>query len=245
MLKNKLNYNMNLDIHILAKPADVATAICKRITSIANISNTLHIAISGGSTPALLFTQLAYKTYANINWKNVHFYWVDERCVSPINDESNYKMAKAKLFSIISIPSKNIHRIKGENEANEEALRYSNEIAQQLPIYNGLPQFDIILLGLGDDGHTASIFPNQITLLTDTRIAVVATHPKTAQKRISLTGSIINNAKYVAFMVMGAEKANIVNQIITLNNTEYPAAHIRPSYGMLEWFLDQEAAKML
>ncbi len=170
----------------------------------------------------------------------------DERCVPPDSEESNYKMANESLFKNISIPKENIFRIKGENDPIKETKRYEEVLKSNLLSLNGIPQFDLILLGLGEDGHTASIFPNQVNLFYSARLCEVAVHPQTKQKRITLTGKIINNAKHVVFLITGKNKANILSKIIDLNNSQgvYPASLVNPKNGKLTWFLDLEASKM-
>jgi 6-phosphogluconolactonase len=136
-----------------------------------------------------------------------------------------------------------IHRIKGEANPDEEAKRYGFEIQSLIPMKNGWPQFDLIMLGLGDDGHTASIFPDQMQLLNSEDITGIATHPVTGQQRITLTGKVLNNAKKVAFLVSGASKGRIFDEIIhnSINSSVYPASHIRPE-GELHWFIDKDLA---
>ena len=140
-----------------------------------------------------------------------------------------------------------IHRIIGENEPAEEAERYSEEIKSNLVINNGLPQFNLIILGMGDDGHTASIFPDQMALINSSKICEVAKHPISGQKRITLTGPVINNAIQVVFLVTGESKANRIREIHykEQNSNQYPAAHINAGDGQLIWFLDEAAAKYL
>ena len=203
-----------------------------------------HVALSGGSTPKIVFDTLADAYGENINWKNVHFYWGDERCVPPTDEQSNYKMTKEHLFDKIDVPEDNIHRILGENDPKGEAMRYANLLEINLDRVEGVPQFDLIILGMGDDGHTASIFPHEIELWDAEDHCVVATHPDSGQKRVSLNGAVINTAKEVAFLVTGAakeEKVAIIHQEKE-GFKQYPAALVKPKSGNLLWFLDKEAA---
>lgn len=205
------------------------------------------VALSGGSTPRVLFKHWAERYRDRIPWEKIHFFWGDERCVPPDHPESNYGMTKALLLDRIDIPKENIHRIRGEENPLLEAERYGEEIRRWVKIKDGTPVFDLILLGMGEDGHTASIFPNQMELLTDANICQVATHPDTGQQRITLTGPVINNAELVTFLVTGSTKAAIVREIITQadNRRQYPAAFIQPNPGELCWFLDQAAAQAI
>jgi len=226
---------------------ELALQFSRYLAIVLSSKETLHIALSGGSTPKVVFDELAANFQPDINWHNVHLYWGDERCVSPSDNESNYKMTVAHLLSKIDIPKKNIHRIKGENEPNYEAKRYAALITDNLPTQNGLPQFDFIILGMGDDGHTASIFPHEIDLWYSKKICEVATHPISGQKRISLTGQIINNAQIVAFLVAGENKAKRLEEIKQndAQAKQYPASLVAPKSGRLVWFVDQAAAALI
>ena len=206
----------------------------------------VNIALSGGSTPKFFFQKLV-SLKDKFKWERIYFFWGDERCVPPDDPESNYGMAKEYLFDHIEIPGDNIKRIKGENNPNFEAKRYSEIIKKNIPEVNGLPCFEIMILGLGEDGHTASIFPDQMELLSSDDICTLASHPATKQNRITLTGKVINNSKKIFFLVTGKNKSSVVSEIINekRNFLEYPAYHIKSLNGELVWFLDKEAASAL
>jgi len=205
----------------------------------------VHIALSGGSTPKIVFDELAANFIEDIDWGHVHLYWGDERCVDPTDGQSNYRMTVEHLISKIAIPEENIHRMKGENDPEYEARRYSAILDEVLPKVHGVPQFDLVILGMGDDGHTASIFPYQIDLWHSDKNCEVAVHPDSGQQRISITGGIINNADTVAFLVTGENKAEKFNEIQnqTGNYKNYPASLVNPTSGRLLWFLDEAATK--
>ena len=206
-----------------------------------------HVAISGGSTPNVLFSALASKYADSILWQKTHFWWVDERMVPPGDSESNYGAANKFLFSKIVIPAENIHRIKGENDPLTEADNYSHQITKTLKIQSGQPVFDLVFLGIGEDGHTASIFPNQLDLLTSDKICEVAHHPVTNQIRVTLTGQVLNNAAKICFLVTGANKAGRLSEI-WLNDEkalQLPASHIHPINGELFWYADKSATQLL
>lgn len=207
----------------------------------------INFALSGGSTPKNIFKLLANNYRDSINWNKINFFWSDERCVPPDDDESNYKMAYDNLLSKISVPEENVFRIKGENDSEVEAKNYSEQIRTVLPQKNQLPQFDLIMLGLGEDGHTASIFPDQIHLLNANNVCSVATHPITKQKRITFAGKVINNARNIVFIVTGNNKSKIVDDILNQkeDSKNYPASFIKPINGNLFWLLDKEAASLL
>lgn len=208
---------------------------------------TFHVALSGGSTPKIVFDVLAENFSDKVDWKKVHFYWGDERCVPPSDDESNYKMTVEHLFSKIELPKENIHRILGEKDPKGEALRYANLLEINLDRVEGVPQFDLVILGMGDDGHTASIFPHEIELWDAEDHCVVATHPDSGQKRVSINGKVINTAKEVAFLVTGASKSEKVKAVVekTEGSEAYPASLVNPASGNLVWFSDEEAAAEL
>jgi 6-phosphogluconolactonase len=209
----------------------------------------LNLSLSGGSTPQSLFKYWAENNDGTINWQQIAFFWGDERCVPSGDPMSNYGVAKEQLFDKVpQIDKELIHYIHGENTPSEEAVRYGKVLDTYLPKENGIPCLDILMLGMGGDGHTASIFPNQIELWDSPQNCVPVKHPDTGMPRISFTGKIINNARNIAFLATGAGKAEKVKQVIEqreLAAATYPAARVHPEHGELYWFLDEEAAKLL
>lgn len=206
------------------------------------------IAISGGNTPQRFYKVLSARDntdYDKVNWKRVHIFWCDERCVPPSDADSNYGLAFTNFLKNIRIPEKNIHRIRGENVPEDEVKRYSAEIRKFVPLRYGLPGFDWVFLGLGEDGHTASIFPGQPALLSSDNDCGMAFHPVTGQRRISLTAKTLNNAGRITFIVTGASKCDKVGKILKHlpGSEKYPASHIIPASGRLEWYLDTMAAQ--
>ncbi|MEL6134228.1 MAG: 6-phosphogluconolactonase [Bacteroidota bacterium] len=236
---------MNPTQHIYPSQEEVAAAFAQALAAhITFEEKPFHLALSGGSTPKLLFAHLAENYKHEIPWEQVHLWWGDERCVPPDHEESNYRMTKEFLLDAIAIPEANVHRVRGEDEPSAEALRYGQEIQQHLEDRDGLPAFDMIMLGMGTDGHTASIFPNNMALLASAQICEVATHPDSGQKRVTLTGKTLNAAKEVAFLVTGASKKEKVAMILNekVGYQAYPVAHIQPTEGHLSWYLDEAAA---
>ncbi|WP_320113475.1 6-phosphogluconolactonase [Draconibacterium orientale] len=237
------------EVKIYSKPKDVYKAIAKAIIKMVQNSNqeVFDIALSGGNSPKGLFKKISKKYADRIPWERIHLWWGDERCVPPTDEQSNYKMTVDYLLSNISIPEENIHRIKGEEDPEQEALRYSQEMEQSLNSRGKDPVFDLIILGLGDDGHTASIFPDQMELFEDEQSCAVAVHPLTGQKRITITGNVLNNANQVFFLVTGSNKALRVSEIMNDNDAAQllPAYYISPKNGILTWFLDDEAAAQI
>lgn len=206
-----------------------------------------NLVLSGGSTPKHIFQYLALHFKEKIDWNKINIFWGDERCVPSNSTESNFKMADESLLSKINIPEKNIFRIMGEEKPDEEAERYSKVIEKNVTLENSKPRFDLIMLGLGEDGHTASIFPDQLELLEDENICSVSVHPVTKQNRITLTGKVINNAKNIIFIATGKNKGKIVSEILNNRNhsKKYPADFIEPVYGNMIWLLDEAAASLL
>lgn len=204
------------------------------------------MALSGGSTPIAMFKQLAETTLLE-DWEQVHIYWGDERCANPDDEQSNFGNAKKYLIDPLGIPDKQVHRIRGEEDPVREAERYGDMLREQLPVEYGLPVFDWIWLGVGEDGHTASIFPDQIELWKAETTCVVATHPESGQRRISLSGGVINAARRISFIVAGARKSAVINDIVMKEGRylDYPAFYVNPNSGNLEWFLDKDATNWL
>jgi len=228
--------------HILKSPQDLANAFAIQLIKWINETpgNTFHLALSGGTTPSILYRLLAEKYSNKVPWQKIHFWWGDERMVPPGNPDSNFGVVNKLIFSKFKLSPDQIHRIKGEEEPIAEAKRYGLEMEKLIPLVNNLPAFDLILLGLGEDGHTASIFPDQIQLMESDEITGIAMQPITGQQRITLTGRVLNNAKKVAYLVSGESKASIFNQVIHGSERAlvYPAAHIHPD-GELHWFVDE------
>ena len=160
---NNLKY-MSYKFHVFDTPIEVARAIAERIQTEVKVKNKLslpfNIAISGGNTPRILFNLLADEFLESIPWHLVRLFWVDERCVPPTHPESNFGMTFESLLKFVSIPDGNIFRMQGELDPQTEAIRYQQLLENELTLENGFPVFDMVLLGMGDDGHTASIFPS-------------------------------------------------------------------------------------
>lgn len=205
-----------------------------------------NIAVSGGTTPEAIFRNLPCLKDGTIKWNSIRLFWVDERCVPPDDPESNYRMVKKSLIENINIPGANIFRIRGEAEPAVESDRYGALLADELPLMNNIPRFDLVILGLGTDGHTASIFPHNIFLFSSAVNCAVSAHPASGQKRITITGRVINNAANVVFLIKGQEKADIVRALISGDNySEYPASLVNPVNGDLTWLTDIHAAQLI
>ena len=239
---------MNSNIHIFENPEKTAKAVAELILTKAEEklkrSLPFNIAVSGGNTPKLLFSVLASEYELKIPWHFIRLFWVDERCVPPTHPESNFGMTYESLLKNVPIPDNNIFRMIGEADPEKEAKRYQELLKTQLPLNKPVPQFDLILLGMGDDGHTASIFPNDLSLLDSEQFVVTSIHPVTDQKRITLTGTTINHAEEVVFLITGSSKTEILDQISNQKPgyKNYPASYIHSQNGAAQFYLDKAAA---
>lgn len=237
------------DVRVFPDPDALSRAaaevLCSLVTAPGPGEN-FTIALSGGSTPRRLYSLLGSSPYRQtIPWQRVHFFWADERCVPPDHRESNYRMAKEMFLSRISPPEQNLHRIPGEAGALAAAALYEKELVRFFP-GNREPRFDMILLGAGTDGHTASLFPGFPGVQEKKRLAVPVHLDAPGPDRVTLTLPVLNNASHVVFLATGAEKAGIVSEIVEHGNRKgYPAGMIQPIHGTLTWMIDQKAGSAL
>jgi 6-phosphogluconolactonase len=203
-------------------------------------------ALSGGSTPKALYSLLAAPEYKeSIPWSKVHLFWGDERCVPPDHQDSNYRMAREALLSKITIPTDNVHRMAGEKDPQVAAAEYEEQLKMFFQLTAGaLPRFDLILLGIGEDGHTASLFPGNAALEETQRLVVAPYIEKFQTYRITLSLPVINEAAVILFLIAGKSKSAIVKKILEANGeaSRLPAARVQPKNGKLIWLMDQEAA---
>jgi 6-phosphogluconolactonase len=201
----------------------------------------MHMALSGGNTPRRMHEFLAES--AGIDWSHVHVYWGDERTVGPDHQESNFRMARESLLDRVDIPAGNIHRMRGEADPDEAAQEYEQILREMFDIEPpALPRLDINVLGVGDDGHTASLFPGTAALKERERWVVANVVPQQDTTRITLTYPVLNNAALTLFLVSGSGKAEAVRRVLSTDEEDKPpAAFVQPE-GDVIWFLDQEAA---
>ena len=212
-------------------PQDVANAFTNRLIELLNqaktAGTTATVCLSGGSTPKLFFKTLA-REHAETDWSPLHFFWGDERCVPADSEESNYGEAARLFLNNANIPAENIHAVDGTIEPAAAAKAYQQQIeAVVTKDSSGVPAFDLMVLGMGDDGHTASIFPHQMELLASENICEVATHPTSGQKRVTVTGKVIAASKEICFLITGANKADVLAQILQdqPGSEKYPTRH--------------------
>jgi len=204
----------------------------------------MTIALSGGSTPRGFHEMLA--TLPGIDWTRVHVFWGDERTVSPDSDQSNYRMAHETLLSKVEIPDESIHRMRGEDDPEQAARDYEQILADVCKVEApAFPRLDINILGMGPDGHTASLFPGTAALDERERWVVANAVPQQDTTRITLTYPVLNHAYLTCFLVTGADKSDAISQVFSGPTDSPPAAGVLPIDGQLIWFLDQAAAEGL
>jgi 6-phosphogluconolactonase len=204
------------------------------------------VALTGGSSPCGLYRLLAENPYRHLlPWDRVHLFWGDERCVPPDHPDSNFLMAQTTLLGGISIPDANVHRMRGEDDPARAAQEYDEVLRDYFePSPGRFPRFDLVLLGLGDDGHVASLFPNGLELGESERFAIETQKPG-GWRRISLTLPTINAARNVVFLVRAASKAGILPRAMGEPDRNVPGSLVRPVAGDLYWLVAKEAAALV
>jgi 6-phosphogluconolactonase len=242
-----------IDLRRLTTPQDLfqaaADEVIRAATEAVAQRGRFTIALSGGSTPKSLYTLIAANASATLPWDQMFFFWGDERHVPPDDPDSNYRMAKEALLSKIPIPPANIFPIPAENpDANAAAYAYEQTLRRFFALAPGeFPRFDLILLGIGPDGHTASLFPETAALQEKSRLVVANWVEKLKTSRITVTLPVLNAARCVAFLVSGTDKAAVLHEVLEGNAPaeKYPSRLVQPSEGKLIWFVDRAAASEL
>jgi 6-phosphogluconolactonase len=245
---------MKAEIRVVADGAELARAAAgefqDRAREAVAARGAFTVALSGGSTPKSLFLLLASDTYrAQLPWDRIHFFWGDERHVPPDDPESNYGMARDTLLSRAPVPPSNVHRIAGEEEdAGAAAAAYERTLREFFRLgREERPRFDLVYLGLGPDGHTASLFPGTRALQEEERLVVANWVGKFYANRITLTAPVLSAARSVVFLVAGPDKALPLKAVLEgpREPSQLPAQLIRPDGGRLLWLLDRAAAARL
>ncbi|MGB8014001.1 MAG: 6-phosphogluconolactonase [Terriglobales bacterium] len=242
-------------IEVLATAADLFHAAAEEFVRVGRAaigaSGRFTVALSGGSTPKALYSLLA-ANYADFAWNRVFLFFGDERHVPPTDPESNYRMVKEALLTKIAIPAENVFRVAAENpDADGAAADYEAQIRRFFGLHSEIrndefPRFDLILLGMGPDGHTASLFPGSAALDERSRLVVANWVAKFNTHRITFTFPVLNRAAEVLFMASGADKAEMVHQVLEGKSTPpLPSQRVEPSDGKLLWMLDEAAAAKL
>jgi 6-phosphogluconolactonase len=246
--------SVNSTIQTFADPNSLTHAAVVRFAQIAREAietrDQFTVALSGGSTPKALYALLATEPWQNqLDWNQVHIFWGDERHVPPSDPSSNFRMTQEWLLSKVLIPSENIHRIKAENpDANAVAAEYEQELKHFFQLGDHeFPRFDLVLLGMGANGHTASLFPGTDAVHEASRLVVAPWVEELNSDRITLTPPVINNAAEVSFFVTGIEKAATLKAVLEgpYQPDHLPAQIIRPTPGKVVWMVDQAAASAL
>ena len=240
-------------VEIHASPEELAQAaaalFAERASAAVSARGRFSAALSGGRTPEALYTLLAKAPFASkIPWDRVHLFWGDERCVPPDHGDSNYRLARERLIDHVPIPPANVHRLHGEMDPVEAAALYEGELREFFGQHGQpWPAFDAVFLGLGEDGHTASLFPGSPAIRESVRR--VSAQYVDAQKgwRITLTPPAINAARLAVFVVSGKGKAAAVRDVLEgpFRPGTLPAQAVRPPHGEIRWMLDRDAAQLL
>jgi 6-phosphogluconolactonase len=240
---------MSVEQEVYPTPAGAAEACAKRIEAILSkrLQDAPHasIAVSGGSTPKLLFEALRS---ARLDWKRIHWFWVDERAVPPEDRDSNYALAAAAILTPAGIPASNIHRIRGEDPPERAALDYATELRGFFQIKAGeMPEFDVIHLGMGDEGHTASLFPGEPLIEDRENLTAVVSTPKPPHVRITLLPGVILAARHIVMLVAGADKSWALKSVFgnRRNPMHWPAQMVADGARDVRWFVDEKAASGL
>jgi 6-phosphogluconolactonase len=211
------------------------------------LQNRFNMVLSGGSTPKGIYQCMSGPSYRNkFRWEKIHLFWGDERWVRPEDPRSNYRMVSQALLTKVNIPPANVHPVQTTNcNLQTSACKYEQTIRDFFKLGNGdFPRFDLVLLGLGQDGHTSSLFPGNSALSVKDRIAVSVSQKGIPEKRITLTLAAINHAETIFFLVSGPEKADIAAEVLE-NKSAFPANDIKPDQGHVFWFLDKASAGKL
>lgn len=205
-----------------------------------------RVALAGGQTPRKLYERLASRPATALDWSAIHVFFGDERPVAPDHPESNFRMAAESLLNRVPLPAGNVHRLRGELAPDTAADEYERELRRVFALGNGeWPRFDLILLGMGSDGHTASLFPETDALRESQRLVRANWVPKFGHHRLTFTLAVLNAARQVWFLVAGADKAQAVKEVFAHPSVEPPppAALVRPTDGELTWLLDAAASE--
>ena len=241
------------DVHVFRGPQEVAEAAAAHFVDVARHAiadrGVFHVALSGGSTPANLYRALIASHRPAVEWPNVRFYWGDERAVPPDHEESNFRMANELLLKPLAIPKDQVQRYHTELEDWDAcASGYERQVRESFGVAaSDVPRFDLVLLGMGDDGHTASLFPFTDALAEQQRLAVANQVPQLETDRVTLTVRCLNAARDVLFLVAGAAKATRLAQVLQgpFDGQRLPSQLIQPTDGDLRWFVDEPAASEL
>ena len=241
---------MGKKIHVYPNKKKLATEAAERVINVIGQATRerglCNIALAGGKTPREVYSMLATDTYRDqVTWSNLHLFWGDERMVPPEHQDSNFRIVKETLLDHVMIPDENVHRIRGEIAPEKAATEYAELLHNHFK--EEVPRFDLILLGIGEDGHIASLFPGTDAVEECKRYAVAVFVSRLNTWRVTLTFPVINAAREVFLLVSGRSKADIVRRMISIKQPakECPASIVIPENGILHWMLDSEAMVLI
>ncbi|MGH7815679.1 MAG: 6-phosphogluconolactonase [Candidatus Binataceae bacterium] len=239
-------------IIVMKTAEELCVRAAEEIAHIAGEAICLHgefnLCLSGGSTPAATYDLLATRFHHSVDWSEVQFFWGDERCVPPDNPESNFGMASRTMLSKLSLRPEQVHRMRGEDPPEAAALAYEQELRRHFSLGAGeFPAFDLVLLGLGENRHTASLFPGNPAIHERERMAVAVQVDAQPPRRLTITPPVIDHARRAMFLAAGTGKAAAVRDIIEgpRDPDRFPAQIAAPTGGELFWILDEAAASLL
>jgi 6-phosphogluconolactonase len=264
LMSTRMLQKSNAQVRVYRDPEELALKAARLFARLADQyvigCGKFTVALSGGSTPRAMFSLLSAEPFLEtVPWSSIYFFWGDERCVPPDHPESNYRMTADVMLSKVPVPRDNIFRIPAELPNPEEAAKeYTATLTSfflagpganrtgTAPL-SSVPRFDLVFLGMGPDGHTASLFPHTTALQAGERIAVANYVEKFKAHRITLTAATINNARNVTFLAAGEDKAETLRNVLegSYQPDVYPSQLIRPRNGTLLWLVDETAARML
>jgi 6-phosphogluconolactonase len=237
------------NVTVVPGPEELAAASADHVVSVVSAAlaerERVHVALGGGSTPVAMNKLLASAPRRDaVDWRRVVFWFGDERCVPPDDPASNYRMNRETLLEPLGIPAGNVHRMHGESDPSSAAADYDTVLLLEL---GERPQLDLILLGMGPDGHTASLFPGTIKAIDKSKLCIAHYVPQLDRWRITLTPRAINEARTIAIGISGAEKADALHAVLDgpRQPDVYPAQLVHPRHGRLYWFVDEAAAAKL
>jgi len=238
-------------VQVFPTPAALSYGAAEKISSVLSAAHmrggVVSLVLSGGSTPRVVYELLASQGYQKrIDWSRLHVFWGDERCVAPESPESNYRMAHQALLREVPIPPHHIHRIRGELPPAEASRAYEVELHNVYGMApGGIPHLTLVLLGIGEDGHTASLFPGSTAIGETQRLVAETFVQRLTTWRVTMTFPLLNQAELILFLVTGPTKAAIIRSVYRDERPDLPAARIARRRGETLWYIDRDAATLL
>ena len=242
-----MNFNIRIFKDLEALSHEAANLFIEQAAKAIQERGRFLVALNGGSTPNRLFQLLATEYSNKVDWNKVHVFWGDERCVPPDDPGSSYGQARGALLVHVPVPKTNIHRVIGEHEPAEASEEYAVTLKEFAEAPFEFPRFDLVYLGMGEDGHTASLFPGSPVEVTEPTLPVTAQYQDRPSNRVTITQLVFNQAHMVTFMTTGEKKAKTLAEVLSdrYNPERLPAQRIEPKNGQLIWLVDEDAASKL